>query len=74
MDIAKNLSYNLSELMGRKGIMQNEMAEVCNVSQIFISYVINGHKVPSVEVLKKMADRLGTTIDALISEPKKGKR
>lgn len=61
------MSEKLKALMAQRGVSQTELARVAGVSEAFVSYVIRGYKMPSVDVLKRIADFLEVTIDWLIA-------
>ncbi len=63
MRIAENIAARRAEL----NLTQEELAEKVGVTQAFISLVEKGFKTPSVEVTKRLADALDTTIDELVS-------
>ena len=42
------------------------VAEAAGVSQAFMSYVLHGYKLPSVPVLKRIADKLEVPVDELL--------
>lgn len=56
----------LRRLMDSKGINQCQLADATGTSQAFISYMMRGYKTPSVEVLKRIADYFGVTVDCLL--------
>ena len=60
------MGKKLKHIMIDREIPQEKLAEVCGVSQAYISYVVSGKKVPSVPVLKTIADFLGVKMDDLI--------
>lgn len=62
------MGKKLKALVEQKNISQVQLAEVAGVSQAFMSYVLNGYKTPSVQVLKRIADFLDVTVDDLIDE------
>ena len=49
------------------GLSQRELAQKCGVCQQYISFVEHNQRLPSVTVLKKMAEILGVSIDKLVS-------
>lgn len=51
-----------------KGITQEELAVRVNVTKEFISYIENGHKDPSISLLRKIAKELNTNVKALIAD------
>lgn len=63
MDLEK-----IKSLMSAQKVTQTELASVAGTSQAFISYVMDGTKMPSVAVLKRIADRLGVTMDELVRD------
>lgn len=60
------MNQKLKELMEKNNTTQTELAEVAGVSQAFMSYVMKGYKVPSVAVLKRIADYFGVSLDDLV--------
>lgn len=58
----------IKNLMSTQKVTQAELARVAGTSQAFISYVMDGTKMPSVAVLKRIADRLGVTMDELVRD------
>lgn len=73
MDIKENLAKNLCALRKSHKLTQLELAEILNYSDKAVSKWERGEAVPDLVVLKQIADYYGTTIDNLISEPKKDK-
>ena len=58
----------IQDLMKSNKVTQAELASATGTSQAFISYVMDGTKMPSVAVLKRIADRLGVTMDELVRD------
>ena len=56
-------AYRLRSLMGRKGLGQEEFAELLGTSQVMISRYITGKVAPSVFTVRKMAKILDCSID-----------
>lgn len=56
----------LKKLMQEKNISQAKLSEMVGVSQAFISYMLNGYKVPSLAVIKTIAEILNVSVDELI--------
>lgn len=71
MDVKENLSINLARYRKALNITQAELAEKLNYSDKAVSKWERGESVPDLIVLKQLADFYDTTIDNLISEPKK---
>lgn len=53
-------------LLDERDIQQKDLAQAVGVSEACVSYVVNGQKMPSVAVLKKMADYIGISIAELL--------
>lgn len=60
------MNDRLRYILFERRIDQKALAEVAGVSEAFISNVVNGKKMPSVPVLKRIADYLHVTVDELI--------
>lgn len=58
----------MRELMASLSIDNAEMAYHAGRSEACISYIKRGMKQPSLELAKRIADRLGVTVDDLIHE------
>jgi transcriptional regulator with XRE-family HTH domain len=54
------------EVREAKGISQGEIEERSGLLRCYISRVENGHTVPSIETLEKLAQALGTPIYAIL--------
>ena len=62
----RELGKHLSELRKNKHLKQKELAERLNVSQQVISNIERGQSAPDIELLKKMADLYGISLDHLV--------
>lgn len=60
------MSESIKSLLEEKNVTQAELAENVGVSQAMISYILKGYKTPSVQLLKRIADYLGVTMDELV--------
>ena len=58
---------NIKHLMIDKNVTQHEIATAANVSDQFLSNVISGSKKPPFEVVITIANKLGVTVDDLIT-------
>lgn len=56
----------LKHILIDKDIEQQTLAEAVGVTPAFISFVIKGYKVPSIAVLKRIADYLEISVDELL--------
>ncbi len=61
-----NLSQNLIRILGQKGVTQRELANAVGTTEMFMSYVVNGYKLPSLAVTVRMAEYLNVTLDELV--------
>jgi HTH-type transcriptional repressor of puuD len=62
------LGKNIAQLRKAQKIKSYELAEMAGVKQPYISAIENGKKIPSLEVLQKIARALGTTTSELLGE------
>jgi len=62
---------NLRRLRLAAGLTQAEVAERAGVADATLSRIERGRLVPSVALAGKLADALGTTVDALLERPTK---
>ena len=60
------MGERIKGIMKQKNITQAELAQAAGVSEAFISFVIDEKKMPSVPVLKRIAERLGVLMDELV--------
>ena len=62
------LGENIRQILHDKWMSQAELARATGVDRTTISKLISGSRAnPSVELVKKIADALGVTVDELIS-------
>lgn len=61
------MGEKIEKIMKEKNIPQVELAKHAGVSEAFISYVLKDMKMPSVPVLKRIAEKLGVTMDELVA-------
>ncbi len=67
-DINQNIARNLLKLRKNAKLTQVELAEKFNYSDKSVSKWEKGESMPSVEVLKELANFYGTTLDALTKD------
>lgn len=63
----KNISERIQLLRKQKGLSQNELAIKVDISKAQMSRYISKDVQPPADVLKKMADVLGVSVDFLLS-------
>lgn len=59
MDYKKLLGKRIQELRKRKGLKQEQLAEICNVEPASVSNIENGRNYPSFQTLEKIIRALG---------------
>src|SRR5690606_6240472 len=62
----KTLGERVADLRTRKGMLQKDLAEQAAVSVGFLSEVENDRRTPGAEVLLRIADALGASLDYLL--------
>lgn len=62
----KLIGKRIKELRKRKGLSQEKLAEMCNVSVPHISRIESGNKHPSLECLVKLGNVLGGTVNTFL--------
>lgn len=60
-----NLGLAVKTLRKNKGLTQGNFCEIVGITQSYLSQVENGNKEPSIDVVKKIADALGTPMPVL---------
>lgn len=63
----KLLGKRIKEARNKKGLTQENLAELINVSSFYISRLESGGKSPSVETLIKLSNTLDVSADYLLS-------
>jgi transcriptional regulator with XRE-family HTH domain len=61
-----SLGGRVADLRARKGMLQKDLADQAGISVGFLSEVENGHRTPGAEVLLRIADVLGASLDYLL--------
>ena len=62
------LSDNIKKLMSVNKITAKKLAEIVGVSPTHISYILNNKREPSIELLGKIANALGVSIDEIFQD------
>ena len=63
----KTLGSRVEAARKKKGMTQEELAEIANVSQSMINHIEKGRKQPSLDTVIAIAHEFNTTVDALVS-------
>lgn len=63
----KTLGSRVEAARKKKGMTQEELAEIVNVSQSMINHIEKGRKQPSLDTVIAIAQEFNTTVDALVS-------
>lgn len=65
-----DIGSNIKELSSMKGISQKQLAKLSDLTEATISRYVKGTRVPTVEVLSKIAKALDTTTEELLKSKK----
>ena len=65
-DLNKNIADNLRQIRAKNRISQDELAELCGISQQYICKIENEKVNPSIYILFKIADSLKITVNDLM--------
>ncbi len=66
MSTPSSLGGRVADLRARKSLLQKDLADQAEISVGFLSEVENGHRTPGAEVLLRIADVLGASLDYLL--------
>jgi transcriptional regulator with XRE-family HTH domain len=66
MDVRERVGLNLQRLRREKGLSQEELADLANIHQTYLSGVERGKRNPTVTVLQRIAAALGADIENLV--------
>ena len=58
-DITAEISELVQTLRNEAGLSQKQLSEKTGIAQANISKIENGHYIPSIDILKRIADALG---------------
>ena len=61
-----NLGNTIREIRKQKGIKQNALAGLCNISQTYMSQIENNQKEPNISTLKEISTQLHVSLPILI--------
>lgn len=67
-DLAKIVGENLTALRKKKGLTQQGLAEIVNLSDKSLSKWEIGKALPHIDILKNLADFYGVTVDFLLTK------
>jgi transcriptional regulator with XRE-family HTH domain len=74
MDMRRLVGLNVRRIREKKGLTQEQFAEMSGFSQQYISGLEQGHRNPTVITLYELATALGASHVELIIPPKKRRR
>lgn len=60
------MGEKIKEVLLKRGMTQAELAREIGITEVYMSNIIKGYKIPSVPLLKIIATRLGVTVDEII--------
>lgn len=67
MDVRSRVGANVKRLREAKGLSQEELAFDAEMHRTYISGIERGKRNPTVTVVERLADALGTKASALLS-------
>lgn len=65
MDVRRRVGLNVQQLRRARGLSQEELAHRAQVHQTYLSGVETGRRNPSIVVLQRIAEALGSDIEDL---------
>ena len=68
-DVAANIAANVERFLDKRGMSQRQLAHKTGDPHMTIVNAINGVHIPNSGILARIAEALGVTTDALISDP-----
>ena len=60
-----DLGSIIKDIRKQKGIRQNTFADLCKISQTYLSQIENNQKEPTISILKKIASKLEVPLPIL---------
>lgn len=60
------LGSNIRFYRKKKAVTQEKLAEICNITPVFVSQIENGMRKPSLETVYSISRALSVTIDELL--------
>ena len=73
MDVLSNFAEKLDELMFDENINGKELADILGISKKQIYYVLNHKRMPSLDVLSRVANHFSCTTDLLLGREPESK-
>lgn len=62
----KNIADNLRQIRAKKRVSQDQLADLCGISQQYVCKIENEKVNPSIYILWKIADALDVTVNDLV--------
>lgn len=69
--LAANFGDNITALMDQRGIGAYDLADAVGISFMTVYRILRKERLTQLLIAAKLADYFGTTIDSLMSKPKK---
>jgi len=60
-----DLGNTIKEIRKQKGIKQNALADLCNISQTYLSQIEGNQREPNISTLREIASHLGIAVPIL---------
>ncbi len=74
MDMRRLVGGNVKRIRRKKGLTQEQLADISGFSQQYISGLEGGHRNPTVVTVYELATALGANYLDLMRPPSRGKR
>lgn len=70
MKLRRNLATNVRRIRAERGLSQDEFAAQVDLHRTYINHIEGERRSPTIDVIEKMADRLGVPFTDLLGVPK----
>ncbi len=64
----KLIGSRVKQVRLKKGLTQERLSELSNISSKYVSVLEGGHKKPSIETLVRISNSLGVSVDYLLAD------
>ncbi len=66
-----DIGYRIKQIRSSKGLQGIQLAEKVGITNVYLSYIENGSKTPTIDTLRKICDALGVTLAEFFAEDNK---
>ena len=61
-----NIGLSIKKMRKKKGVNQQSLSEITQITQTYLSLIENGRKTPSIAVLRQISDALNVPLPVII--------